>query len=237
MMASHRNYLGDKLQMVERAREDGYFRQLDHAIIAKMREQSAQQEVPEAPPSLNPFTPILVPVDFSDYSTQALERAADIAGRFDSSVVVLHVITAETGVQVLASRLGKYSADLPGPEADDEQEVSDKDIETAIDPHREQAYEALQAFLPSPLADHAVELRVVFGRPFERILETALAAEAGLIVMGTHGRTGLERLAVGSVAERVIRLAPCPVLTLKAPTAESGGWLKDFYASFLQFRT
>ena len=236
-MASHRDYLGDKLQMVERAREDVYFRQLDHAIIAKMREQSEQQEAAEAPASVNPFSPILVPVDFSDYSTQALERAADIAGRFDSSVIVLHVITAETGVQVLASRLGKYSADLPGPEAGEEQEVSDKEIESAIDPHREQAYEALQAFLPSRLADQAVELRVVFGRPFERILETSVAAEAGLIVMGTHGRTGLERIAVGSVAERVIRLAPCPVLTLKAPASETGNWLKDFYASFLQFRT
>ena len=234
-MASHRDYLGDKLQMVERAREDVYFRQLDQAIIAKMREQSEQQEVAETPPSVNPFTPILVPVDFSDYSTQALERAGDIAGRFDSSIIVLHVITAETGAQVVASRLGKYSGDLPAPEADDEQDVSDKEIETAIDPHREQAYEALQAFLPTGLADREIELRVVFGRPFERILETAVAAEAGLIVMGTHGRTGLERIAVGSVAERVIRLAPCPVLTLKAPTAESGNWLKDFYASFLQF--
>ena len=236
-MASQRDYLGDKLQMVERAREDVYFRQLDHAIIARMREQSEQQEAAEAQPPANPFSPILVPVDFSDYSTQALERAGDIAGRFDSSIIVLHVITAESGVQVLASRLGKYSADIPGPEAEGEQEVSDKEIETAMDPHREQAYEALQAFLPSQLADQDVELRVVFGRPFERILETAVAAEAGLIVMGTHGRTGLERIAVGSVAERVIRLAPCPVLTLKAPNAETGNWLKDFYASFLQFRT
>lgn len=236
-MASHRDYLGDKLQMVERAREDVYFRQLDQAIIEKMREQSAQQEAVEAAPAANPFTPIIVPVDFSDYSTQALERAGDIAERFDSSIIVLHVITAETGAQVVASRLGKYSGDLPGPEADDEQEVSEKEIETAIDPHREQAYEALQAFLPGGLAERAVELRVVFGRPFERILETAVAAEAGLIVMGTHGRTGLERIAVGSVAERVIRLAPCPVLTLKAPASESGNWLKDFYASFLQFRS
>ena len=77
----------------------------------------------------------------------------------------------------------------------------------------------------------------MFGRPFERIVETAVAEQVGLIVMGTHGRTGLERIAVGSVAERVIRLAPCPVLTLKAPTSESGNWLKDFYASFLQLRT
>ena len=152
--------LGDKLQMVERAREDVYFRQLDYEVIARMREQNAQEAATEeAPPSLNP------------------------------------------------------------------------------DPHREQAYEALHAFFPGRLTSHSVELRVVFGRPFERIVETAVAEQVGLIVMGTHGRTGLERIAVGSVAERVIRLAPCPILTLKAPTSESGNWLKDFYASFLQFRT
>ena len=237
-MASHKDYLGDKLQMVERAREDVYFRQLDHEIIARMREQqTAQEEATETPPSLNPFNPILVPVDFSVYSTQALERAADIAGRFDSSLIVLHVIAAEMGVQALANRLGKHSADIPMPEGEEGQEVSDKDIETVIDPHREQAYEALHAFFPGRLTSHSVELRVVFGRPFERIVETAVSEEVGLIVMGTHGRTGLERIAVGSVAERVIRLAPCPVLTLKAPTSESGNWLKDFYASFLQVRT
>ena len=207
-MASHKDYLGDKLQMVERAREDVYFRQLDHEIIARMRKQNAQEEATEAPPPLNPFNPILVPVDFSAYSTQAL-----------------------------ADRLGKHSADIPLPEGEEGQEVSDKDIETVIDPHREQAYEALHAFFPGRLTSHSVELRVVFGRPFERIVEPAVAEQVGLIVMGTHGRTGLERIAVGSVAERVIRLAPCPVLTLKAPTSESGNWLKDFYASFMQFRT
>ena len=73
----------------------------------------------------------------------------------------------------------------------------------------------------------------MFGQPFQRIVETAVAEDAGLIVMGTHGRTGLERVAVGSVAERVIRLAPCPVLTVKAAASESGSWLKELYASLL----
>ena len=73
----------------------------------------------------------------------------------------------------------------------------------------------------------------MFGQPFQRIVETAVAEDAGLIVMGTHGRTGLERIAVGSVAERVIRLAPCPVLTVKAAASEPGNWLKDVYASLL----
>lgn len=237
-MTSQKDYLGDKLQMVERAREDVYFRQLDHQLIARMRERTAQEEAPEAAQPLKPpFTPILVPVDFSAYSTQALEKAADIAARFDSSIIVLHVIAAELGVQALANRLGKHSADIPMLGTEEVQDVCEQDIEAVTEPHREQAYEALQAFLPARLTHHPVELRVVFGRPFERIVETAVVEDVGLIVMGTHGRTGLERVAVGSVAERVIRLAPCPVLTLKAPTSESGNWLKDFYATFLQFRT
>ena len=94
-------------------------------------------------------------------------------------------------------------------------------MEAVLDHQREQAYKALQAFLPPRLAVYPLELRVVFGRSFERIVETAVHEEVALIVMGTHGRTGLSRVAAGSVAERVVRLAPCPVLTVKAPTPES----------------
>jgi len=53
------------------------------------------------------------------------------------------------------------------------------------------------------------------GVPYERIVRAARSKRAGLIVIGTHGRTGLSRVFVGSVAERVVRLAPCPVLTVR----------------------
>ena len=74
---------------------------------------------------------------------------------------------------------------------------------------------------------------MVFGRPFERIIETAVKEEVALIIMRTHGRTGLAHITLGSIAERVVRLAPCAVLTVKAPTPESESWLKEFYATFL----
>jgi nucleotide-binding universal stress UspA family protein len=86
---------------------------------------------------------------------------------------------------------------------------------------REQAYTALQAFLPAQIAHHTVELRVLVGQPFERILETAVHEKVALIVLGTHGRTGLTHLVMGSVAERVVRLAPCPVLTVKTSPADA----------------
>ena len=237
-MTSREDYLGDKLQLVERAREVAYFRQLDRELNAKVRGQTEHEDASEAASPPRPsFTPVLVPVDFSAYSAEALDRAADIAGRFDSSLIVLHVTSAELGVRALADRLGRQAADIPKLGTEELQAACEQVMEAVTGPQRDRDYEALQAFLPRRLAHHAVELRVVSGRPFERIVETALTADAGLIVMGTHGRTGLERVAVGSVAERVIRLAPCPVLTVKAPSPESGSWLKDLYASVLRIGT
>jgi nucleotide-binding universal stress UspA family protein len=59
---------------------------------------------------------------------------------------------------------------------------------------------------------------MVHGVPFHEILETAKSQNVDLIVMGTHGRTGLEHIFLGSVAEKVVRLAPCPVLIARQPT-------------------
>ena len=237
-MTSHKDYLDDQLQKTERAREDAHFRRLDTTFAAGIQEHAEHEQASEtAHPPRPAFTPILVPVDFSDYSAEALEKAADIAAPFGSSLIVLHVTSAELGVHELAGRLGKQAADIPKLGTEAIQAACEQVIETVVGPQREQDYEALQAFLPDRLAGHQVELRVVFGRPFERIVETALKENAALIVMGTHGRSGLERVAVGSVAERVIRLAPCPVLTVKAPSQESRSWLKDLYASLWRVGT
>jgi nucleotide-binding universal stress UspA family protein len=62
------------------------------------------------------------------------------------------------------------------------------------------------------------EIVVVHGVPFHEIIETAKARQVDLIIMGTHGRTGLPHVLLGSVAEKVLRLAPCPVLVARQPT-------------------
>jgi nucleotide-binding universal stress UspA family protein len=82
----------------------------------------------------------------------------------------------------------------------------------------EQAKRKLEHFLSQlPGAQVKITRRVVVGVPFQRIMESASTEQVDLIVMATHGHTGLKHLILGSVAERVVRLAPCPVLTLRPP--------------------
>jgi nucleotide-binding universal stress UspA family protein len=68
------------------------------------------------------------------------------------------------------------------------------------------------------------EIVVVHGIPFQEILETAKMQQADLIIMGTHGRTGLHHVLMGSVAEKVVRLAPCPVLVVRQPPGVPISW-------------
>jgi nucleotide-binding universal stress UspA family protein len=86
-----------------------------------------------------------------------------------------------------------------------------QDLETAV-AHRMQA--CLARVTAAGLAG---ESAVVHGVPFQEILETAKRHHVDLIIMGTHGRTGLPHVLVGSVAEKVLRLAPCPVLVVRQP--------------------
>ena len=223
-MAEDKDYFGEKLRLAERAREDVYFRKLDQALIEQMRQQD--RPAVAAAPAPEMFTSILVPVDFSMYSSDALRYAVGIAERFASSIIVLHVIPRETTTHAVYQHLGYQ--DLPGMSLDPVRPQSapagaPNVAEDVVADLREQAYTALQAFLPTQMAHHAMELRVLVGHPFERILETAVHEKVALIVLGTHGRTGLAHLIMGSVAERVVRLAPCPVLTVQTSTTEDKG--------------
>jgi nucleotide-binding universal stress UspA family protein len=219
-MAEDKDYFGEKLRLAERAREEVYFRKLDQTLIEQMRQKDRAATVAAAPAS-EMFTSLLVPVDFSTYAAEALRYAAGIAARFASSMVVLHVIPRETTTHAMYQRLGYRGLPFLGPASPESApEVPPEVAEDVVVDLREQAYTALHAFLPTQMADTPVELRVLVGHPFERILETAVREQVALIVLGTHGRTGLAHTLMGSVAERVVRLAPCPVLTVK--TAATG---------------
>jgi universal stress protein A len=142
---------------------------------------------------------ILVPLDFSDCSLAAMEHALGLAERFDSGIELLHVWS-------LPAALGPDEA-VPLP---------DHAGETMSEYAEAQANEILQSMLLDLQGRGArVRGRLERGEPVKAILQAAREGGHDLIVMGTHGRTGLAHLLRGSVAEQVVRRAPCPVLTIR----------------------
>ncbi len=136
------------------------------------------------------ITHILVPVDFSVSSLAALEAACDVAARFKARIDLLTV------VEPLPP-----SADLM--------------LFNTFDVVSQQTRDEL-ANLVVPDQTLTVRKVVRIGSPAQVITEYAEQEKIDLIVLGTHGRTGLSHLLMGSVAERVVRTAPCPVLVSRA---------------------
>jgi nucleotide-binding universal stress UspA family protein len=143
------------------------------------------------------ITRILVPVDFSGHSDRALRYAAALAGQVGASVELLHVVE-DVGYGAFSE---VYVPSVP--------DVMQEAINAALE---------RLALLKAEIFPHGsdVESAVYAGRPPLAIVEHAAEGKFDLIVMGTHGRTGLSHLLIGSVAEHVARMAPCPVLTVRA---------------------
>ncbi|TAJ10523.1 MAG: universal stress protein [Nitrospirae bacterium] len=143
---------------------------------------------------------LLVPVDFSDHSLEALEYAARVAKQFGAALTLLHVIEPVA-----------YGLDFTLSIGGDARETR-------------AGLEARLADLAAPLLAQglAVKPLVRGGTPADSILDWTRHQACDLIVMGTHGRRGLAHLAGGSVAEAVLRRAPCPVLTVKSPKFSPG---------------
>lgn len=139
---------------------------------------------------------ILAPTDFSEDSKQAILYANGWAQKVGARLSLLHVI------QLSAHPVQGYM-------------VPELAMEFLDELEREASLQLAQLLPEAGDANVEVTRRVVVGVPYEKILETAAAENVDLIVMATHGRTGLPHLFLGSVAERVVRLAPCPVLTVR----------------------
>jgi len=212
-MEDSKDRFGEKMKLVERAKENTYFAEKDREAIEKLRAQLAeargaqdQQMVDMIDQALGQEKPrpgrgpgaavhrILVPVDFSDCSRDALQYATLMAKQFEAKVVLVHVIESQ-GLS------GGFS-------------LSVEERENAI----EAVGSKLLADAAEPLEGDGISVarEVRRGVPYQEILKGAEEHGADLIVMGTNGRTGLERLVVGSVAERVVQMAKCPVLTVHA---------------------
>lgn len=135
---------------------------------------------------------ILCPVDLSTNSMQAVQVAASMAKVDEGELVFLYVALPE-----LPAAAGYAIEEYEAKVAEDEEEL--KKIR--------------------PLEDVPFRHEMVRGQPLDEIVAYAKENEIDLIVMTTHGRSGLTRMLLGSVAEHVIRHAPCPVLTLKPHSA------------------
>lgn len=145
---------------------------------------------------------ILMPTDLSENSKAPLEYALALADKFDAEMHLLHVI--QDAASLIAGPDGFYS--VP---------------EGFYQEMRDDAVRRLDEFVePARRPGKGVVREIKEGAPFVEIIRYARKQGIDLIVMGTHGRSGLSHLLIGSVAERVVRKAPCPVLTVHPPEFE-----------------
>jgi universal stress protein A len=147
------------------------------------------------------FKRILVPVDFSPCSRLALERAADLAKSLDATIDLLHVW--QPPPVVAPEAMIGASTENPG----------------LVQMAKQQAETAMEHFLKAA-RDSGTKIeaaRVEPGDPARTIVDEADRGNYDLIAMGTHGRTGLAHLLLGSVAEKVVRRSSRPVMTVREP--------------------
>jgi nucleotide-binding universal stress UspA family protein len=149
-----------------------------------------------------PYKKILCAVDFDDHSTQAINEAAALAQHSAAILYLLHVVkinplVAQGAAEGLASK-----------------EFYDAQVEAA----RQQLEQLTQSIRSGVESEIAVEI----GEPADSILAARQRSEADLLVVATHGRRGLKRLVLGSVAEKVVRESLVPVLTVRsAPSKDA----------------
>lgn len=152
---------------------------------------------------MEPYQPklILVPTDFSEPAVRALRYASAFAQRFGAHLLVIYADPFISPVDFMAIPAGTF---------DESREVM-----------MEKAREELQSHAEENIASTVpFDLRVVVGTPAAAIVEVARSAGANLVIMGTHGRSGVSRLVLGSVTESVMRMSPAPVIAVNASVSE-----------------
>jgi len=150
---------------------------------------------------------VLFAADFSESSQNALRYAMSFAREYEAKLWALHVVDEAANAVCYDMMAGQLLDDL---RIDVEQRAQEK---------------MRRLIAPDKATGLNWEGLVRKGSPAQEIVDMAQEVEADMIVCGTHGRTGLKHLLFGSVAEKVVRLAPCPVLTVRHPahaTVEEG---------------
>jgi len=141
---------------------------------------------------------ILFPTDFSEGSAEALKYAVEFANRYGAKLYVLHVIYD------VAKASGWY--------------VPHVSMDAIYKEIQEGAKKELDNFGVNELGGlKNIERIVLTGVPYQEIMNCAVKNKIDMIIIGTHGRTGIDRILFGSTAAQVVRNAPCPVLTVRIP--------------------
>ena len=151
--------------------------------------------------------PILVPVDFSPCSEEALLYAAELADALQFPLIILHVV--------------HDPGQAPGYYAMKGRKKQLRRMEDVAAEMMEEFMLGMKKKHPGQAALAKAESSLVVGLPVTRILETAAKVKAGMIVMGSQGRTGLAHVLLGSKAEQVVRLSPIPVTIVKTKAKAS----------------
>jgi nucleotide-binding universal stress UspA family protein len=149
----------------------------------------------EEPKLIEELDRILVPIDFSEHSKHALRYAKQIAASYDARLQLLHVVESVIHPSFYAL-----------------EKLHSSELMWAVKPRAKQALERFLEETEGP--ELTAEVFVIEGRAASDITECARELESNLIVIATHGLTGIEHLLMGSVTEKVVRSAPCPVFTV-----------------------
>jgi nucleotide-binding universal stress UspA family protein len=141
---------------------------------------------------------ILFPTDFSDFSAYAASFAIAFARDYGAKLHVLHVLELPFGMpEAFALKVSENEL------REKTRELAQKELESAA--------------TPETLRELAYEFACLKGKPFVEIIKFARDKKIDMIVMGTHGRSAVESAVLGSTSEKVVRKAPCPVLTVRRP--------------------
>ncbi|MCF7973929.1 MAG: universal stress protein [Phycisphaerae bacterium] len=145
---------------------------------------------------------ILYPTDFSEHSQVAVPLAIDLAKRYDTELHCLHVVDTNHEFFMQSGIVAPMIA----------QPITGEALVA-------EAQKRMDDFVTQHLSEagNSVRKSVIEGNPFEQIIRFVRDRQIGLLVMGTHGHSALASMLLGSVAEKVIRKAPCPVLSIRHP--------------------
>lgn len=190
---SYKNPLSER----EHAIEEAYFRKQNQRLIEKMRARREAAEKGEEPEEFRLAT-IVVATDFSTGAAHATDMAIDYAKKFGAKIVLVHAYDMPMNLPAMASGYSlrdEFLEEIAKGARDKVEEAAREVTATGIE------CEGVAVDLPAAIA----------------IVNEAVERHADLIVTGTRGLTGLKRVALGSVADRVVQTAPCPVLAVPTP--------------------